>query len=142
MFSRRPNWGKTFGKQPHGGKTISGKEFSGIKGAGLGKGGPRRHRKLAKDNIKGISQSKNDIRRMARRGGCNRISALIFDEVRSAMTDRLRSIIRDCVAYVDHANRKTVMVTDVIFALKRLGNPIYGFDPDVTKNAKARRQRR
>jgi histone H4 len=42
-------------------------------GKGLGKGGAKRHRKILKDNIQGIT--KPAIRRLARRGGVKRISA-------------------------------------------------------------------
>jgi hypothetical protein len=34
--------------------------------------------------------------------------------------------MRDCVAYVEHGRRNTVTVTDVVFALKRVGRPVYG----------------
>ena len=34
----------------------------------------------------------------------------------------------DCVVFVEHGRRKTVLVTDVIYALRRRGRPIYGFD--------------
>jgi hypothetical protein len=48
--------------------------FSGGKGdKGLGKGGAKRHRKILRDNIQGIT--KPAIRRLARRGGVKRISA-------------------------------------------------------------------
>jgi len=101
-------------------------------GAVGGKGklvhGPRRHRKTRRDTIKGIT--KPDIRRLARRGGVKRISAGIYDEVRGALRDRLSTIIQDCVIYTDYRNRKTVTVSDVIHALRRIGRPIYGFDPE------------
>lgn len=42
-------------------------------------------------------------------------------------------ILHDCVAYVEHRNAKTVSVHDVIFSLKRIGQPIYGFDPETNK---------
>jgi hypothetical protein len=35
-------------------------------------------------------------------------------------------VLRDCVTFVEHANRKTVTTVDVVFALKRIGRPIYG----------------
>lgn len=41
-------------------------------GKGLGKGGAKRHRKILRDNIQGIT--KPAIRRLARRGGVKRIS--------------------------------------------------------------------
>lgn len=40
-----------------------------------GKGGAKRHRKILRDNIQGIT--KPAIRRLARRGGVKRISGLI-----------------------------------------------------------------
>jgi len=98
-------------------------------GRGLGgKGSGRRHRKIVKDTIRGIT--KNDIRRLARRGGVKRISGQIYEDVRAAMVDRLTTLLRDCTTYVDHRGAKTVTVTDVIFSLKRMGTPIYGFDKD------------
>ena len=42
-------------------------------GKGLSKGGAKRHRKILRDNIQGIT--KPAIRRLARRGGVKRISA-------------------------------------------------------------------
>ena len=45
-------------------------------GKGLGKGGAKRHRKILRDNIQGIT--KPAIRRLARRGGVKRISASMF----------------------------------------------------------------
>ena len=45
-------------------------------GKGLGKGGTKRHRKVLRDNIQGIT--KPAIRRLARRGGVKRISGLIY----------------------------------------------------------------
>ena len=48
-------------------------------GKGLGKGGAKRHRKVLRDNIQGIT--KPAIRRLARRGGVKRISGLVYEEV-------------------------------------------------------------
>merc|ERR1712107_899393 len=52
-------------------------------GKGLGKGGAKRHRKVLRDNIQGIT--KPAIRRLARRGGVKRISGLIYEEVRAVL---------------------------------------------------------
>jgi len=99
----------------------------GAKGMGLGKGvAAKRHRKLLKDNIMGVT--KGDIRRLARRGGVKRISGTIYDEVRNVVKIHLETIMKDVVAITEHCKRKTVTVTDVIFALRRQGRPIYGFD--------------
>ncbi|KAI5807260.1 histone H4 [Peziza echinospora] len=97
-------------------------------------------RRRLKDSLMGIT--KGDIRRLARRGGVKRISGSIYDDMRGALKSHLESILRDCVMYVDHANRRTVTVVDVIFALKRIGRPIYGFDPDGSQVAKRRFGRR
>ena len=58
-------------------------EGRGKGGKGLGKGGAKRHRKVLRDNIQGIT--KPAIRRLARRGGVKRISGLIYEEVRNKL---------------------------------------------------------
>merc|ERR1712000_314807 len=94
-------------------------------GKGLGKGGAKRHRKILKDNIQGIT--KPAIRRLARRGGVKRISAMIYEETRGVLTTFLEGVIRDAVTYTEHAKRKTVTSLDVVYALKRQGRTLYGF---------------
>ena len=113
-------------------------------GKGLGKGGAKRHRKILRDNIQGIT--KPAIRRLARRGGVKRISGLIYDETRGVLKLFLESVIRDSVTYTgvfavdsvllrqlltilftEHARRKTVTSLDVVYALKRQGRTLYGF---------------
>lgn len=150
---------------------VSGSQrFGGSSGYGLGKGGKgsrglglktktaKRHRygvsralillnvlthaasKILRDNIQGVTKS--DIRRLARRGGVKRISGQIYDEVRTALKQRLQlvrfyiysyievsllmfyQILRDACAIVELQKRKTVTVPDVVFVLKRHGNPI------------------
>ncbi|CAH3149159.1 unnamed protein product, partial [Pocillopora meandrina] len=80
---------------------------------GLGKGGAKRHRKILRDNIQGIT--KPAIRRLARRGGVKRISGLIYEETRGVLKVFLENVIRDAVTYTEHAKRKTVTAMDVIF---------------------------
>lgn len=117
-------------------------------GKGLGKGGAKRHRKVLRDNIQGIT--KPAIRRLARRGGVKRISGLIYEETRGVLKVRwkaldlykyipnityshplpqvfLENVIRDAVTYTEHAKRKTVTAMDVVYALKRQGRTLYGF---------------
>ncbi|XP_055521191.1 histone H4-like [Leucoraja erinacea] len=94
-------------------------------GKGLGKGGAKRHRKVLRDNIQGIT--KPAIRRLARRGGVKRISGLIYEEVRGVLKVFLENVIRDSVTYTEHAKRKTVTAMDVVYALKRQGRTLYGF---------------
>ena len=88
-------------------------------GKGLGKGGAKRHRKILRDNIQGIT--KPAIRRLARRGGVKRISAMIYEETRGVLKTFLEGVIRDAVTYTEHAKRKTVTSLDVVYALKRQG---------------------
>jgi len=110
---------------------------------GLGKGGAKRHRKILRDNIQGIT--KPAIRRLARRGGVKRISGLIYEETRGVLKIFLENVcllcsftaccscllsaqvIRDSVTYTEHAKRKTVTALDVVYALKRSGRTLYGF---------------
>ncbi|XP_061657034.1 uncharacterized protein LOC133490684 [Syngnathoides biaculeatus] len=104
------------------GITMSGR---GKGGKGLGKGGAKRHRKVLRDNIQGIT--KPAIRRLARRGGVKRISGLIYEETRGVLKVFLENVIRDAVTYTEHAKRKTVTAMDVVYALKRQGRTLYGF---------------
>jgi len=94
-------------------------------GKGLGKGGAKRHRKVLRDTIQGIT--KPAIRRLTRRGGVKRISALIYEEIRGVLKVFLDSIIRDAVTYTEHGRRKTVTAMDIVYSLKRQGRTLYGF---------------
>ena len=67
-----------------------------------------------------------NLRRLARRGGIKRISGNLYDDIRTAMTDRLKlvrllniyicfvltyvpysQILEDCTTFVEHAGRKS-----------------------------------
>lgn len=106
--------------------------FIGAKGAKGGKGGkggkgkfaPKR-KVLTKNIILGIT--KPAIRRLARRGGVKRISALIYDEARGVLKYFLDSVIKDSITFTEHAKRKTVTAMDVIYSLKRQGKTLYGY---------------
>jgi histone H4 len=108
-------------------------------GKGLGKGGAKRHRKVLRDNIQGIT--KPAIRRLARRGGVKRISGLVYEETRGVLKVFLENVIRDAVTYTEHARRKTVTAMDVVYALKRQGRTLYGFgDPPPQRAVKKKRK--
>ncbi|CAJ2513507.1 Uu.00g016260.m01.CDS01 [Anthostomella pinea] len=98
-----------------------GKGGKGLGGKGLGgKGGTKRHRKILRDNIQGISQflprkpllhdapahaqftAKPAIRRLARREGVKRISGQIYEAVREAMKERMTRV-RTCTMARPHA---------------------------------------
>jgi histone H4 len=92
---------------------------------GVGAGGIRRHRKILRDNIRGIT--KPAIRRLARRGGVKRISDLVYEETRGVLKVFLENLIRDAITYTEHSQRKTVTTNDVVHALKKQGRVMYGF---------------
>lgn len=95
----------------------------------IGKGGKvptKRARKDARPIIEGIT--KPAIRRLARRGGVKRISFSIYKEAREVLQGYLRRVVNDAIAYTEHANRKTVSAMDVVYALKRNGKHLYGFN--------------
>jgi len=96
-------------------------------GLGLGKNGKKssKHRKILRDSIDGIT--KNDIRRLARRGGVKRISLSSYDAVRDALKDFLKDVIHRTIIYTDHSHRKTVTPQDVIYGLKSKGITFYGY---------------
>jgi histone H4 len=119
LFNRFPSFSFL---QPPPNFNMSGR---GKGGKGLGKGGARRHRKVLRDNIQGIT--KPAIRRLARRGGVKRISGLIYEETRGVLKVFLENVVRDAVTYTEHARRKTVTALDVVYALKRQGRTLYGF---------------
>jgi histone H4 len=92
---------------------------------GLAQGGAKRHHRVLRDNIQGIT--KPAIRRLARRGGVKRMSGLTYEETRAVLKAFLEYTIRDAVTYCEHARRKTVSAMDVVYALKRNGRTLYGF---------------
>ena len=104
--------------------SFSGKGKGG-KGVKMGKMGAKRHRFTTKDPYEGIT--KPAVRRLCRKGGVKRISGLIYAETRGIVKAFLENVIRDAMAYTEHARRKTVNTMDVVYALKRQGRTIYGF---------------
>lgn len=72
---------------------------------GLGNGDAKRHKKILRDSIQDIT--KLAIRRLARKGGVKRVSALIYEEVRAVLKTFLENVIKDALTYTEHAKRKT-----------------------------------
>ncbi len=76
-------------------------------GKGLGKGGAKRHRKVLRDNIQGIT--KPAIRRLARRGGVKRnLRSDLRGDPRGVEGVPGERYPRCAVTYTEHAKRKTV----------------------------------
>ena len=84
----------------------------------------RRFRKIRADTV----ITKAALRRLARRGGVKRISGLVYEETRAVLRMFLTSTLRDAIAYTDHARRNTVSALDVVYALRRQGKSLYGFE--------------
>jgi len=93
---------------------------------GLDKAGVQRQPPFLRDNLHGIS--KQSIRRLARRAGVMRMSALVCEEARAVLKVFVSNLIQDAVVYTEHANRKTVTMRDIVYALKHQGRTIYGYD--------------
>jgi histone H4 len=92
---------------------------------GCGRGGARLHAAAAPARV-----GTPALRRLARRGGVKRISAPCYDSARDALRDFLRALLGDCVTLVQHKRRHTVVLQDVLFALKRHGRTLYGWAGD------------
>jgi histone H4 len=94
---------------------------------GYGKVGAKRStKKILKEVILGIS--KPVIRKLARRGGVIRISSLIYEEIINVLRSFLEVVIKDSDTYAEHAKRIIVTPLDVVYALRRQGRSLYGFD--------------
>jgi histone H4 len=78
-----------------------------------------------KESLLGISAPA--IKRLARRGGVKRMTAFMADETRTVLKTFLEKVIMDAVTYTEYSKRKTVMVMDIVYALKRNGRTLYGF---------------
>lgn len=74
--------------------------------------------------------AKPAIRRLARRGGVKRISAMVYEETRVALKAYLEGVLRDVVTYVDYRRGKTVTLEDVLHSLKRRGRTLYYFSKE------------
>lgn len=82
-------------------------------------------RKIYRNHVFGVT--KGNIRRLARRGGVKRLSTLMYEEVRGLVTIYLRKVIQDAIWYSEHRQSRTIIVNDVIFALKKNGETLYGY---------------
>ena len=98
-------------------------------GKGKGNSGPKRVKNAGKSKTRpellgGIT--KGDIRRLARRGGVKRISTGVYPCTRDILLGWLEGVVKDALIFMEHAKRQTVRASDVVYALKRRGQNIYG----------------
>jgi histone H3/H4 len=96
---------------------------NGLGAKGLGKGGAKRHKKVLRDKLQGIT--KPAIRRLCRRGGVKRISAGIYKEIRAVLQAFMQDVVYRAVTFTDHAKRKTVSAMDVVVSLKGANRTLY-----------------
>ena len=87
---------------------------------------PRRYGHQTKDPMLGVT--KPAIRRLCRRSGVKRINGLVYEETRMNCKAWLENVIIDAITYAEHARRKTVTAMDIVYALKRHGQELYGFN--------------
>eukprot|EP01117_Protostelium_nocturnum_P012660 TRINITY_DN4661_c0_g1_i1.p1 TRINITY_DN4661_c0_g1~~TRINITY_DN4661_c0_g1_i1.p1 ORF type:complete len:534 (+),score=116.79 TRINITY_DN4661_c0_g1_i1:62-1663(+) len=93
-------------------------------GMGLGMGGAKRHRKVLRDNIQGIT--KPAIKKIARRGGIKRVSTEVYEESRSSLKGFFENVIKDAVTYTENSRRKTITTSDIKNGLANQGRQLYG----------------
>ena len=81
-----------------------------------------RHAKEGRDKVKGLTKSA--ILRLARKGGCKRVSANVVPEIRIREEAFLRAVIDKAIIYAEGAKRKTVRAIDIMHALQRQGRSL------------------
>ena len=94
-------------------------------GKGFGKVGGKRHRKRGHEALLGVTDPA--IQRLARRGGCKRVSGMIYDETRQVVDTYLKSAVQFATICTQHGKRKTISTRDVLQALKIRGQTVYAF---------------
>jgi len=88
-------------------------------------GNRRVYRRVLANNIQGIS--KCSLRRLARRGGCVRLNQGVYKEARGVLREYLQEVLAGSVEVARFGGRRTVTALDVVWALKRRGQVLYGF---------------
>ena len=97
----------------------------GKKGGEAKSASSKRVKKVLSDNVRNIT--KPALRRLARRGGVKRVSSLIYEELREVVKSFVEAVVKDSVAFTEHAKRRTVTALDVVYALKKRGRTLYGY---------------
>jgi len=80
--------------------------------------------------------TKPGIRRLCRRGGVKRISKPVYEESRGEGDAWMIAVLKDALLFAKHTKRKTISVADMVHAINRHGNNLYGFGTDGAPAAK------
>ena len=99
------------GKAAYGGSKMRGK-MAGKMGKHRGKGGMR---VVDIDNWKELTDPA--IRRLLRKGGVTRTNGDIYEDARDVIKAFLTTVLKDAIAYTDHARRKTITAVDIKYSL-------------------------
>ena len=90
-----------------------------------GKKGKAPKKLVLKDAVHGISKA--SFCRLARCAGVQRMSGLIYKEVRGVLKQFLEAVVKDAIIFTQYCHRRTVTPVDVIFTLKQHGRNVYSF---------------
>jgi len=73
----------------------------------------------------GRKLSKPAFRRVARRAGIKRIAKACFEKGKEVNREFMKQVLYAAAELATLAKRSTIMETDVLYALKKLGRPLY-----------------
>ena len=85
------------------------------------RGAPRRHRRVLRDNIQGITH--HAIGALGARAGVLKLSKSVDEELRDVTKWFLTELVRDTVTFAEHARSTGVLPEHVIKALRQLHHP-------------------
>lgn len=95
------------------------------KGSGR-KGFKRSRRSILSGNI--IKVQKPSIHQLARRAGIERISTLVYRKIHHALYNFVNTVLQDAFIHTKRAQRNTVTIRDINYALTLRGCTHYGFE--------------
>lgn len=87
--------------------------------------GKRHRRKMTGDPMKRVSGA--SIRRLFQRAGAVRIQAVAYNQAKKILREITDKVVNDSLEYMSLAGRKTINAADVVRAVKRRGDNIYGY---------------
>jgi histone H4 len=103
---------------------LIGEKFSKRRKMSFGAGKKKKHRKILRDNIQGITKSV--IAKLCQRAGIVRISGPVYEEIRGIIRVYLESLIKNSMLHATGKYRSTVLVEDVNAASGTKGYTVSG----------------